>query len=244
MTFSLGNYLHTYTIVGRCPRTFQFGVALATYSLGVGGYCPYVRTNIGALASQAYANPQLGILGMRLLELGFSAGKVLDELRKEDDFYEYRQIGIVSRDGTGKCHTGSATRAWAGHIVGDGYVAMGNALAGEHIVRAIAEAFDASAAERLDERLVRGIEAARDAGGQTSKTGDHLAERSAALVLHHFHDYPMMDIRVDAHDQAVDELRRIHGIFVPYSEYRERWINDPSNVPSQDEWARKHGIRW
>ncbi len=65
----------TYTIIARCPRTARLGITIATYSLGVGGYCPFVLTAIAAVSSQAYANPDLGPLALRLLGLGFSGAK-------------------------------------------------------------------------------------------------------------------------------------------------------------------------
>ncbi len=64
----------TYTIIARCPRTARLGAGLATYSLGVGGYRPFVRTAIAALSARAYANPELGPLGV-----GFSGVKTLAE---------------------------------------------------------------------------------------------------------------------------------------------------------------------
>ena len=47
----------TYTIIGRCPRTRQLGVGIATFSLAIGGYCPYVKADLGAVSSQASADP-------------------------------------------------------------------------------------------------------------------------------------------------------------------------------------------
>ena len=78
MTFDLGTYLHTFTILGRRASNGQLGIGIATYSLAVGAYCPVVRPNIGVVSSQAYANPRLGILSMRLLELGYNPDKIFN----------------------------------------------------------------------------------------------------------------------------------------------------------------------
>ena len=67
----------TYTIVGRCPRTKQLGIGITTWSLGVGGYCPFIKSKLAALSSQAAADPRLGQLAMRLLGLGYSPAKVM-----------------------------------------------------------------------------------------------------------------------------------------------------------------------
>ena len=85
----------TYSLVGRCPRTFQLGAAMATSSLAIGGYCPFIDGTVGALSTQAFAQPQLGPVALRLLRQGFSPRKVLHELEGHDRFFDYRQVMIV-----------------------------------------------------------------------------------------------------------------------------------------------------
>ena len=230
----------TYTIIARCPRTARLGIAIATFSLGVGGYCPFVRTAIAAVSSQAYANPDLGPLALRLLGLGYSGAKTLAELAGQDPHFAYRQVGIVDRAGQAVAHTGADTRPWAGHLIGEGFVAMGNVLAGRPVVQAIADGFAAAADQAIDERLLAALEAGRDAGGQQGGDGRHLAERSAALIMVGGAEVAELDLRVDAHDAAVDELRRVHGAYRPYLPYYELRAKDPPNTPAQDVWARQH----
>ncbi len=244
MAFELGTYLHTFTILGRCASTGQLGIGIATYSLAVGAYCPVVKPNIGVVSSQAYANPGLGVLSMRLLELGYRPEKIFKELEEQDPYLSYRQIGIIDHNGKSGCHTGADTRPWAGHLIGDGYVAMGNVLAGGHVVEAIAVGFSEAKGQGLDEQLLRGLEAGRDAGGQQHPDGRRLAERSAALITYDSHDVPRIDLRVDAHATAVEELRRIHGLYAPYVDYVRLRAEDPVNTPFQDQWAKDHGLVW
>ena len=244
MTFELGTYLHTFTVMGRCSSSGQLGIGIATYSLAVGAYCPIVRPNIGVVSSQAYANPHLGILAMRLLELGYKPEKIFKEMQDQDPYFSYRQLGIINRSGKSACHTGSDTRPWSGHLTGDGYVAMGNVLAGQQVVDGIAGAFAGAEGESLDERLLRGLEAGRDAGGQQHPDGKHLTERSAALIVCDLDDVPRIDLRVDAHPTAVEELRRIHGLYAPYVDYVRLRSEDPVNTPFQDQWAKDHGLVW
>ena len=71
---------------------------------------------------------------------------------------------------------------WAGHRVGEGWTASGNALAGAHVVDAMAEALEGSADETLSERLVRSLEAGRAAGGQQDpRTKEPITELSSVL---------------------------------------------------------------
>lgn len=223
----------TFTIVGRCGRTGALGVGVATYSLGVGGKAPFVISGIGAIATQAFVNPTFKALGSRLLKLGHPAAQVLDLLKSSDPHIEYRQVAIVDRWGGAVCYTGRNARDWKGSVSGAGFVALGNVLAGEGVCRAIADAFAASEAGPLQERLLLALEAGRDAGGQVGGSG-HLPERSASLLVHGEDEHPLLDLRVDSHPEAVAEMRRLHDEFVPYLPfYRQRWLDPGSAVPQE-----------
>ena len=234
MTFDLGSELNTFTIIGRCPRSHQLGVALATYSLAVGGYCPFVKANLAALSTQAFANPQLGLFAMRLLDMGYSPAKVIQELEGHDPHIEYRQVGIVYKDGTAVAKTGKKTRDWAGHITGDGFVAMGNVLVGEHVVQAMARAFEETLDQDLALRLLAAVEAGRDSGGQLD-----LEERSSALIVYDREDYALTDLRVDAHDDPVEELRRIYDLYKHYIPLYDIRAKQPDKYPPQQEWTKQ-----
>lgn len=221
----------TYTVVARCPRTGQVGIGIATYSICVGLYCNGLRANTGATMTQAFVNQGNNSLALRLLAQGFTSARVLEELQANDPDAEYRQIAVLDRDGRAAAYSGPKTRGYSGHRIGEGYVAMGNVLAGQHVVDAIAAGFEAAPDETLERRLLRAIEAGRDAGGQTGNDG-HLAERSAALVVYGDHDHAELDLRVDLHEAAVDELRRAFEEYEPYrAYYRDRGRNPRDAVP-------------
>ncbi len=232
MELRLGVERHTFTILARCPRTGALGIGIATYSLGVGGYCPAISPGVGVLSSQAFADPRLRPIGMQKLESGGSAGDALKAMQESDSYIEYRQIGIVDAQGTVAVHTGPSARSWAGHQTGDGWVAMGNVLAGPQVVDAMARTFQSSSDVALEERLLRSVEAGRDAGGQPE------GQRSAALIVYHDESYPWMDLRVDAHDEPVGELRRVYHVYSPMaSYYYDLRPKDPRNTPTQQEWV-------
>lgn len=222
----------TYTVIGRCVQTSRLGIGIATYSLGVGGYCPRIKDGVAALSSQAFANPKLRDSVVALLDASKSPMEVLDQLASSDEFFDYRQVGIVTEDGRAACHTGSGTRPWSGHIVDDGLVAMGNVLAGEHVVDAIAKTYRDLEGQDLEERLLQSIEAGWSAGGQGK-----LNERSAAILVS-----PMdpsgfgVDLRVDVHEEAVPELRRVWELYRPYVEYYDLRSNRPDETPNQEDW--------
>lgn len=224
----------TYTLVGRCGRSGALGIAVATYSLAVGGLAPVVVSGAGAVASQAFVNPTFKTLGARLLRVGHPAAQVLELLRGADPDFEYRQVAVLDRRGGAVCHTGTNCRDWAGHVCGADYVACGNVLKDAGVAQAIAEAFAATPDATLAERLMRGIEAGRDAGGQVGSSG-HLPERSASLLVHDVaEEHALIDLRVDGHGDAVTELRRLYDEFEPYVAFHAlRWRTPGDAVPQE-----------
>ena len=234
MSFTLGVEFTTFSIVARCPRTGMLGVGITTREMAVGSRCPHVRAGVGAVATQASTDPRLGPLALRLLELGFSAPKVLRELEGSDPYIEPRQLAVVDRDGTVAARTGTRNRQWAGHVLGEGSVALGNALLGPHVAEAMARAFRESEGEDLEERLLRAVEAGRDAGGQ------HGGQQSAALLVCDRDAFPRVDLRVDQHPEPVGELRRLLDLYRPLIPYYARRPRDP-DLPRADEWLRQQG---
>lgn len=221
----------TFTLVARCPKSGQMGIGIATYSICVGLYCNGLRPNVGATMSQAFVNQGNNTLALRLLEQGFGPARVLDELAANDPDFAYRQIAVIDRNGKAVAYSGPKTRGWSGHKVGEGYVAMGNVLAGPQVVDAIAKAYEDYETEAFDRRLLRAIEAGRDAGGQVGNDGP-LTERSAGLFVYGAYDHAELDLRVDLHDKAVDELRRAFEEYEPYrGYYRDRGKNPRDAVP-------------
>ena len=230
----------TYTILAKCPETSRLGVGIATYSLGVGGYCPFFARGRAVLSTQAFANPRLGPRALEGLVSGRSPSRILQDLEASDPGFGYRQVSIVPIEGDIAMHTGSGCRSWAGHEVGEGFAAFGNVLAGGDTVAAIARAFRASAGQELGERLLVALEAGRSAGGQAAADGTPLPERSAALVVMGEDITRDINLRVDLHDDAITELRRVHAGYAPYVDYYALRADDPANTPPQDVWAREN----
>lgn len=227
----------TYSIVARCPRTGEYGVAIATYSPNVGIRCPVVVPQRGAASLQAVANPYLLPIARRLMESSLSARKIVDELLSSDPYPQSRQILVVDVYGHAHAHTGERNPAWCGHHIGEGYVTAGNVLAGPGVVAAMAAAFEASEAEPLAERLLRAVEAGRDAGGQPE------GQNSSALMVYGEHPFPLVDLRVDLHDTPEAELRRLWDWFRPMVPYYVQRANSPS-VPRWWQWRMDHVPGW
>ena len=228
----------TFSIIARCERTGMFGIGIATRPMAIGAKCPFLRAVIGGIVVQANGDPRLGPLGLRLLEMGYSADKVLAEIASSDgaENMTWRQMAVVDKDGRTAVHTGSNNEAWAGHVVGKGYVAMGNRLTSERTATAMGEAHEKSNGEELAERLVRALEAGRDAGGQIA--GQH----SAALLVVNEKSYAWVDLRADEHDEPIGELRRLYGLYIPLIPYYDTRPSNPS-MPRDDDWRKQTGVK-
>lgn len=227
----------TFTIIGRCERTGMLGVCLATSEIATGSRGPHVKARIGAVSTQASTNPRLGKLAINLLEIGFSAPKVVEEIKGSDLFIENRQIGVVDNDGNSAVYTGKENLKWKGHIAKKNCIAMGNYLANKNVIKEMAEAFESSANENLEERLMRAIEAGRDAGGQV--TGQ---QNSAAIIVCDWDILPRVDLRVDWHDNdGIAELRRLLEMYKPLIPFYALRIKDPTIGRWKDWLARQGG---
>jgi uncharacterized Ntn-hydrolase superfamily protein len=198
--------LNTFSIVARCARTGQLGVAVSTAVPAVGSMCPFVRAGVGAVSTQSWVNPYLAIDALALIGGGADAQSALDTVLAADESRELRQIGIVDAHGRAAVWSGKDCTSWFGHIVGDGFAVQGNMLTGDAVIAAMAAAFRGSESEDLAERLMRALEAGQGVGG------DKRGKQSAALQVHEREAYPLMDLRVDEHPQPVAELRRVFEI--------------------------------
>jgi uncharacterized Ntn-hydrolase superfamily protein len=198
--------LNTFSIAARCARTGQLGVAVATAVPGVGGLCPFVASGVGAIATQSWVNPYLGIDGLELLRAGRSAEAALAELMAGDPGRELRQVGIVDAAGRSAAWSGAECTGWFGQRSGPDFAIQGNMLVGAATLDAMVASFAGTAALSLGDRLLAALEAGQEAGG------DKRGRQSAALLVHHREAYPCLSLRVDEHRQPVAELRRVYEV--------------------------------
>ena len=199
----------TYSIAACDLEARQWGVAVQSKFLAVGSVVPWAEPEVGAIATQAYANPSYGPRGLALLREGVSASEVVQRLTSEDEGRDERQLGIVDGEGTSASWTGPGCSDWAGHRTGRCYAAQGNILVGEETVAALATTFEANAQLPLAQRLIECLAAAQAAGG------DRRGQQSASLlVMQKDGGYAglsdvLVDLRVDDHPRPIQELNRI-----------------------------------
>ncbi|RRV25806.1 DUF1028 domain-containing protein [Pseudomonas sp. ALS1279] len=197
----------TFSIVARCPRSGQFGVAAATAMPAVGKLLSHAAAGAGAVATQAQVNPYLGLDGLALLRQGLSAKEVLERLKDTDPCMELRQCALIDAQGDSLCWTGDKCLPWAGSLSGEQFSVQGNRLVGPQVLDAVAEAFRHAEKRPLIERLIEALAAGDRCGG------DRHGESSAVIYVVDQEEYPLWDIRVDHNLDPVAELRRLHKVF-------------------------------
>jgi uncharacterized Ntn-hydrolase superfamily protein len=200
----------TFSIVARSADGHVHGVAVASKFLAVGAAVPAAEADVGAVATQSYANLAYRPQGLLLLRTGVAAVDVVAGLTAADTGRETSQLGVVGPSGNGATYTGSACHAWAGGLAGDGYAAQGNILTGPEVVEAMREAWlDGSGESRFGRRLVAALRAGDDAGG------DRRGRQSAALLVvakglgYGGTSDVVVDLRVDDHPDPCAELARL-----------------------------------
>src|SRR3954468_21594934 len=166
----------TYSIAACDLDAGQWGVATQSKFLAVGAVVPWAEPHVGAIATQAYANPRYGPQGLDLLREGLSAEEVVERLTTADDGRDHRQLGVGDGQGRSASYTGAECLDWAGGRTGECYAAQGNILVSAETVDAIAETFEAGSGP-LAERLMDCLDAAQAAGG------DRRGQQSAALLV-------------------------------------------------------------
>ncbi|HKA44359.1 MAG TPA: DUF1028 domain-containing protein [Burkholderiales bacterium] len=226
-----------YALIARCPRSGQLGIGIASYSIAAGLYCDgALRANTGATLTQGAPNPRNNYLAISLLAQGRTAKQALAELLANDSDCEYRQVAVVDRENQAAAYSGDRVRGWAGCRTGNGFAALGDMLAGEQVLDALVTGFEAAPQAGLDERLLAALESAGGVGGMAGARG-RLPERSAALIVWGGRTYNEIDIRVDLHERAIEELRRIYGDYMPSIAYYEERARNPRNAIPAMEFA-------
>ncbi|MFB6094647.1 MAG: DUF1028 domain-containing protein [Halanaeroarchaeum sp.] len=180
-----------------------FGAAVATDAPAVGALAPYT-TEDGVICTQSFVNVHLGRRGVELLA-DMAVGDAVDGLLGQDDDADLRQVHGIDRRGNATTYSGEGCEEWFGHTTsrdGDA-TAAGNMLANGETLDAALRGLDEPAEDLVDSLLIaleRGVETGGDKRGHTSAAIDVWAPQTTA-----YHD-----LRVDAHDTPVRELRRVY----------------------------------
>jgi uncharacterized Ntn-hydrolase superfamily protein len=211
-----GRPVHTFSIVARDPATGELGVAVQSHWFGVGSVVPWIEAGVGAIATQSFADPSYGKLGLDLMRGGKSAPAALKALIAADPDSDIRQVAMIDAQGQVAAHTGARNIQAAGHHVGTNYSVQANLMLNDTIWPAMARAFEAAQGDLAD-RMLAALDAAEAAGG------DIRGRQSAALIV--VSGKPtgtpwmdrIFDLRVDDNPEPLKELRRLVSLERAYN---------------------------
>jgi len=216
----------TFSIVGLCPRTGQFGCALATSSMAAGGRAPFVGPGVGVVLSQARSDPRLGVIGLKALERGRSAAEALADMIASTPHSVWRQLAVLDRHGGVASFTGEKCTAEKGAQHGAGAIALGNGLASAEVPAAMLRGFEANPTKSLAQRLLMALEYGLEAGGEAYPL------RSAAMKIADVGvPFTPVDLRVDFAERPIAELRRLSELWAPMIDGYVMRCLDPENSP-------------
>lgn len=213
----------TFSIVGTDGRG-RFGIAVTSSSPAVAARCAHLRDDVGAVSSQNITDPRLGTALLDRLQAGATAAEALEAVVRDAPAVDYRQLVVLdARGGTAVFH-GAHTLGVSGEGHGPHSVAAGNMLAGTHVPQALCDAFEDAEGE-LEERLLAALRAGLAAGGEAGPL------HSAGLSVVSGHGWRDTDLRVDWHEDPVQELARLLQVWLPQrQDYVVRGLDPAASV--------------
>jgi uncharacterized Ntn-hydrolase superfamily protein len=219
MTPTADQLVHTYSIVARDSDTGQLGVAVQSHYFSAGSVVTWAEAGVGAVATQASADPAYGKLGLDLMRSRKSAPDTLAGLVASDPMQAVRQVAMVDALGRVAAHTGSTTIPEAGHIVGEGFSVQANMMLKNTVWPAMAEAYRATKGDLVD-RFLAALDAAEAEGG------DIRGRQSAAILIVDAKSTgrpwvdTIFDLRVDDGPEPLVEIRRLVSVRRAYIHMR------------------------
>lgn len=215
----------TFSLIGRCARTGQFGVVISSSSPAVAARCAHTRAGVGAVASQNVTDPALGPLLLDRLEAGDTAAQALAAVTQGRAHIDYRQLLVVDRAGGVAIHSGAQVLGVWGEAQGTDCASGGNLLANDGIPAAMVRAFEATPGH-LGDRLMAALEAGLAAGGEAGPV------HSAGLKVADRLSWPLVDLRIDWAEDPIGMLRQAWDVFRPQMAAYVQRAEDPTQAPS------------
>ncbi len=210
-------FAHTFAVVARDKITGEMAVGVQGHWFSVGTIVAWGKSGVGVVATQSFVNPAFGPEGLRLLQEGNNAPQAVNTLINGDEGRDFRQLAILDKNGNVEAFTGKKCLESANHIIGDNFSVQANMMLNDKVVPAMSKAFEENSELPLAERVLKVLQAAQDAGG------DIRGKQSAVLIVVNAKETQnpwedkKIDIRVDDHENPLDELERLLKVHHAYN---------------------------
>ncbi len=200
-------------------------MAIASSSPAVAARCAHARAGIGVVATQNITDPALGPKILERLSRGLDAAAALQEVLGATPFAAYRQLLVVAPRGAPALHSGGRALGTVATALGEDCAAAGNLLDNDAVPAAMVAGFEA-ATGHFAYRLLRALRAGAARGGEAGPL------HSAALLVVREVSWPIVDLRIDWHDEPVNALGTLWNLYEPQIEDYVRRALDPAAAPT------------
>ena len=216
----------TFSLVARCAETGMFGVAISSSSPAVAARCSYARAGVGAVATQNVTDPGLGPLALDLMAGGSGAAEAIAEVKRREEFIEYRQVLAVDRTGATAIHSGPNSLGLWTETQAENVASGGNLLASLDVPQAIIDGFLGTSGH-IGDRLIAALRAGLAAGGEAGPV------HSAGMMIVDRVAWPVADLRCDwTQDCPIENIATAWDVYKPQmDDYLKRAL-DPRAAPS------------
>lgn len=216
----------TFSIVGHCPDTGMFGVAISSSSPAVAARCSFARAGVGAVATQNVTDPRLGPHALDLMARGASPREALAILERSGSHMAFRQVLAVGRSGESAIYSGTEVLGMWSEAQGRDTAAAGNLLADAGVPEVMVQHFS-NTEGHLGERLVGALRAGLDAGGEAGPV------HSAGLLLVDAQSWPLAELRIDWSEECpIAALEKAWVVYQPQMDAYVTRALDPRQAPS------------
>jgi uncharacterized Ntn-hydrolase superfamily protein len=225
----------TFSLLGRCPRTGQLGVAVTTSDLAVGARVPHAAAGLAVAVTQHRTDPRLGPRALDFVRSGSTPAEAIEAVAASTPHRDWRQVALLDTHGAWAAHSGARVTPIVAEQPGPDCLAVGNMLVSDDVAPALVTAFTADPAQPLAARLLAALTAGEQAGGETG------ALRSAALLVVDREPFALVDLRIDAHDDPLAALQELWAQYEPWAGDFVRRALDPDRATGRPEPHRATG---
>ncbi len=208
-------FANTCSIVAKDEKSGELGVAVQSHWFAVGTAVPWVKPGVGVIATQSFVKMEYATYGLEMMAKGESPSSILKTLVKKDSTPEIRQIVMMDKKGEIQAYTGKKCVKESGHITGKYFSVQGNMMQKKDTLEKMADAFE-SRKGPLSIRMLNALSVA------DLENGDIRGKQSACMKIvspelpKHQWDGTLVDIRVDDHQDPINELGRLLRINSAY----------------------------
>ncbi len=216
----------TFSIVGHCPETGMFGLAISSSSPAVAARCAFARAGVGAVCTQNVTDPRLGPKTLDLMERGATPGEALAIIERTGEHMAWRQVLAVGRSGESAIYSGTNVLGLWSEAQDTDAAAAGNLLADTAVPEAMVSTFRQTGGS-LGSRLVASLTAGLAAGGEAGPV------HSAGLLLVDRQSWPLAELRIDwTTGCPIQAVADAWAVFEPQMDAYVTRALDPRSAPS------------